>query len=83
MTSLKLVRKRIALHRDGPDAFRRLAGGPPLSTTTMVKKALLGRLSDLDIRLLRVFRAVVECGGMSAARRQRCVRMCVRSQAIQ
>ena len=33
----------------------------------MVKKALLGQLSDLDIRLLRVFRAVVECGGMSAA----------------
>ena len=33
----------------------------------MAKKALLGQLSDLDIRLLRVFRAVVECGGMSAA----------------
>jgi len=33
----------------------------------MVKKALLGQLNDLDIRLLRVFRAVVECGGMSAA----------------
>jgi len=33
----------------------------------MVRKALLGQLSDLDIRLLRVFRAVVECGGMAAA----------------
>ncbi len=33
----------------------------------MVKKALLGQLSDTDIRLLRVFRAVVECGGFSAA----------------
>ncbi len=33
----------------------------------MMKKAILGQLSDLDIRLLRVFRAVVECGGMSAA----------------
>jgi DNA-binding transcriptional LysR family regulator len=33
----------------------------------MVRKALLGQLSDLDIRLLRVFRSVVECGGMAAA----------------
>ena len=35
------------------------------------KKAVLassmGPLSDLDIRLLRVFKAVVECGGMTAA----------------
>lgn len=31
------------------------------------KKAMLGQLSDTDIRLLRVFRAVVECGGMAAA----------------
>jgi len=30
-------------------------------------KALLGQLSDLDIRLLRVFMAVVESGGLSAA----------------
>jgi len=27
----------------------------------------LGHLSDMDIRLLRVFKAVVECGGMTAA----------------
>ena len=33
----------------------------------MVRKALLGRISDVDIRLLRVFRAVVACGGVSAA----------------
>ena len=33
----------------------------------MAKKALLGRVSDVDIRLLRVFRAVVACGGVSAA----------------
>ncbi len=33
----------------------------------MAKKALLGQLSDTDIRLLRVFQAVVECGGFSAA----------------
>ncbi len=33
----------------------------------MVRKALLGRVSDVDIRLLRVFRAVVTCGGVSAA----------------
>lgn len=30
-------------------------------------KALLGQLTDADIRLLRVFMAVVECGGLSAA----------------
>ncbi|MDG3087769.1 LysR family transcriptional regulator [Vibrio hannami] len=30
-------------------------------------KALLGQLSDLDIRLLRVFMAVVDSGGLSAA----------------
>ncbi len=33
----------------------------------MVKKALLGQLSDTDIRLLRVFKTVAECGGFSAA----------------
>jgi DNA-binding transcriptional LysR family regulator len=31
------------------------------------RRALLGQLSDLDIRLLRVFKTVVECGGMTAA----------------
>ena len=30
-------------------------------------RVLPGQLSDLDVRLLRVFRAIVECGGMSAA----------------
>lgn len=33
----------------------------------MAGKAVLGRISDVDIRLLRVFRAVVACGGLSAA----------------
>lgn len=33
----------------------------------MTRKALLGRVSNVDIRLLRVFRAVVACGGVSAA----------------
>lgn len=33
----------------------------------MVRKALLGQISDTDIRLLKVFRAVVDCGGFSAA----------------
>ncbi len=33
----------------------------------MARKALLGRVSDVDIRLLRVFHAVVACGGVSAA----------------
>src|SRR5574343_273739 len=31
------------------------------------KKAVLGQISDMDLRLLRVFRAVVDCGGMAAA----------------
>ncbi|WBY04039.1 LysR family transcriptional regulator [Ramlibacter tataouinensis] len=30
-------------------------------------RALLGQLSDMDLRLLRVFKAVVDCGGLSAA----------------
>ena len=33
----------------------------------MVRKALLGNVTDNDLRLLRVFRAVVACGGFSAA----------------
>jgi len=33
----------------------------------MVKKALLGQVSDTEIRLLRVFKAVVQCGGLAAA----------------
>ena len=33
----------------------------------MSRKALLGRLSDVDFRLLRVFHSVVSCGGVSAA----------------
>lgn len=33
----------------------------------MVKKALLGQVSDTEIRLLRIFKAVVECGGLGAA----------------
>ncbi|MFP7608440.1 LysR family transcriptional regulator [Serratia quinivorans] len=31
------------------------------------KRAILGQLSDMDLRLLRVFKVVVDCGGMSAA----------------
>src|ERR1035437_8234620 len=30
-------------------------------------RSVLGRLSDMDIRLLRVFKSVAECGGMAAA----------------
>ena len=33
----------------------------------MTRKAYLGRVSDVDIRLLRIFRSVVACGGVSAA----------------
>jgi DNA-binding transcriptional LysR family regulator len=31
------------------------------------KRAILGQLSDTDMRLLRVFKSVVDCGGMAAA----------------
>ncbi|MGI9133671.1 MAG: LysR family transcriptional regulator, partial [Rhodoferax sp.] len=30
-------------------------------------RAALGQISDMDLRLLRVFRSVVDCGGMAAA----------------
>ena len=33
----------------------------------VTERAVLGQLSDMDIRLLRVFKSVVECGGMAAA----------------
>ena len=31
------------------------------------QRALLGQVSDMDLRLLRIFKSVVECGGMTAA----------------
>lgn len=31
------------------------------------KKAFSGQISDLDLRLMRVFKTVIECGGLSAA----------------
>ena len=31
------------------------------------ERAVLGQLSDMDLRLLQVFKSVVECGGMAAA----------------
>ena len=33
----------------------------------MARKALLGNVTDNDLRLLRVFRAVVACGGFAAS----------------
>ena len=33
----------------------------------MKKKQFTGQLSDIDLRMLRIFRTVVECGGFSAA----------------
>jgi DNA-binding transcriptional LysR family regulator len=33
----------------------------------VISRAALGHISDMDLRLLRVFRAVVDCGGMAAA----------------
>ncbi len=31
------------------------------------RKAKLGRVTDVDLRLLRIFQTVVDCGGLSAA----------------
>ena len=39
----------------------------PRTRPELKKKAFLGQLSDMDLRLLRVFRSVVDCGGMAAA----------------
>lgn len=45
---------------------------PPVSSPSSCvpagrTRAVLGQLSDMDLRLLRIFKSVVECGGMSAA----------------
>ena len=42
------------------------ATSAPTSAAIMAR-ALLGQIGDVDLRLLRVFKAVVECGGMAAA----------------
>ena len=44
-----------------------LATSAPPPTTTRRARAVLGQLSDMDLRLLQIFKSVVECGGMSAA----------------
>jgi DNA-binding transcriptional LysR family regulator len=36
----------------------------------MTKKALAGQADDTEIRLLRIFRSVVDCGGFAAAERE-------------
>ncbi|WP_414447426.1 LysR family transcriptional regulator [Burkholderia sp. 22PA0099] len=38
-----------------------------MQVRTPRQRALLGQLSDMDLRLLRVFKVVVQCGGMAAA----------------
>ena len=35
--------------------------------TIVVRKALIGEIADVDLRLLRIFKAVVDAGGFSAA----------------
>lgn len=39
----------------------------PHTKHTQPTRAALGQLSDMDIRLLRVFKTVADCGGMAAA----------------
>ena len=44
---------------------------PPASTAPAPRqRALLGQVSDMDLRLLQVFKSVAECGGMAAAERE-------------
>ncbi|MDD2544885.1 MAG: LysR family transcriptional regulator [Burkholderiaceae bacterium] len=39
----------------------------PSAPRSAKHRALLGQLSDMDLRLLQVFKSVAECGGMAAA----------------
>ena len=39
----------------------------PADALSPKKRAVLGQLSDMDLRLLQVFKSVAECGGMAAA----------------
>ncbi|MET3915078.1 DNA-binding transcriptional LysR family regulator [Variovorax sp. OAS795] len=41
--------------------------GTPHSAESPRNRAVLGQLSDMDLRLLKVFKSVVDCGGMAAA----------------
>ena len=46
---------------------------PALSTNAPAsprQRAALGQVSDMDLRLLQVFKSVAECGGMAAAERE-------------
>src|SRR3569832_1125232 len=40
---------------------------PPQQGTMGQRKVRLGRVTDVDLRLLRIFQTVVNCGGLSAA----------------
>jgi DNA-binding transcriptional LysR family regulator len=42
-------------------------GGAPHDAQGTRSRAVLGQLSDMDLRLLKVFKSVVDCGGMAAA----------------
>jgi DNA-binding transcriptional LysR family regulator len=39
----------------------------PAHRKPVKNRAMLGQLSDMDVRLLKVFKSVVDCGGMAAA----------------
>jgi len=42
----------------------------PAAASAPRQRALLGQISDMDLRLLQVFKSVAECGGMAAAERE-------------
>ena len=43
------------------------ASAPAPSVPLPRQRAVLGQVADMDLRLLQVFKSVVECGGMAAA----------------
>ena len=53
-----------------PDPHGDLPAPSAASAPAPRQRALLGQVSDMDLRLLQVFKSVAECGGMAAAERE-------------
>lgn len=60
------VKKRSAI-KAVPGKDRPASQRPPVGPATTRNRAVLGQISDMDLRLLQVFKSVVDCGGLSAA----------------
>lgn len=53
--------------RTGTGKLQRITVHVHCHATIVVQKALIGEIADVDLRLLRIFKAVVDAGGFSAA----------------